>query len=82
MYTVTRSGLSFIHGVDGGMPRGGKLAVVFFACIGNRVYTGLADHELYFTIAGSKIDEVVDQLETISNANRELERFHRARCNY
>ncbi len=50
------------------------------ACIGNRVYTGLADDELYFAIPGTKIRELVDQLETITNANRELEGYHRARC--
>lgn len=45
-------------------------------CIGNRVYTGLADNELYFTIPGSKVAEVVDKLEAICNANRALETFH------
>jgi uncharacterized protein (DUF169 family) len=45
-------------------------------CIGNRVYTGLGDDELYFTIPGSKVGEVVDKLEVICNANRELETFH------
>lgn len=46
-------------------------------CIGNRVYTGLADDEMYFAIPGSKVAEVVDKLETICHANRELETFHR-----
>ena len=45
-------------------------------CIGNRVYTGLGDDELYFTIPGSKVADVVDKLEVICNANRELENFH------
>ena len=45
-------------------------------CIGNRVYTGLGDDELYFTIPGPKVAEVVDKLEVICNANRELETFH------
>jgi len=48
-------------------------------CIGNRVYTGLADAELYFTIPGSKLDEVVDKLSTIARANRELQTYHEAR---
>ncbi len=48
-------------------------------CIGNRVYTGLGDDELYFAIAGSQLDAVATKLATIVNANRELERFHLAR---
>src|SRR5207247_428312 len=28
-------------------------------CIGNRVYTGLGDDELYFTVPGGRLDEVV-----------------------
>jgi len=48
-------------------------------CIGNRVYTGLGDAELYFTIPGSRLGDVVDKLETIVHANRELEKYHEAR---
>jgi uncharacterized protein (DUF169 family) len=49
-------------------------------CIGNRVYTGLADDELYFAVPGAKILDVIDRVETIANANAELERYHAARC--
>jgi len=48
-------------------------------CIGNRVYTDLADDELYFIIAGPQLDTVVEKLATIANANDELESYHRAR---
>jgi uncharacterized protein (DUF169 family) len=48
-------------------------------CIGNRVYTGMADDELYFVIAGSQLDTIVGKLGVIANANRELEKFHSAR---
>jgi len=48
-------------------------------CIGNRVYTGLADDELYFAIPGPKLAAVVERLQTIVHANRELEAFHAAR---
>lgn len=48
-------------------------------CIGNRVYTGLGDAELYFTIPGSRLADVVGKLETIVHANRELEHYHQAR---
>ena len=49
-------------------------------CIGNRVYTELADDELYFVIAGSQLKHVVEKLKVVANANRELENFHRARA--
>jgi uncharacterized protein (DUF169 family) len=48
-------------------------------CIGNRVYTGLADDELYFAIPGGRVAEVAERLGTIVDANRELEKYHRAR---
>jgi uncharacterized protein (DUF169 family) len=48
-------------------------------CIGNRVYTGMGDDELYFTIPGGKVGLVVEHLETVLHANRELEKYHEAR---
>jgi uncharacterized protein (DUF169 family) len=48
-------------------------------CIGNRVYTGLRDDEMYFAIPGAHLAAVVAKLETIARANHELEAFHRAR---
>jgi uncharacterized protein (DUF169 family) len=49
-------------------------------CIGNRVYTELADDELYIVIAGTQLDAVVDKLVTIIDANHELEKFHCGRA--
>jgi uncharacterized protein (DUF169 family) len=48
-------------------------------CIGNRVYTGLTDDEMYFTLPGQSLPAVVDRLECIVRANRELEAFHESR---
>jgi uncharacterized protein (DUF169 family) len=48
-------------------------------CIGNRVYTGLQDDELYFAIPGPRVGDVAERLETILHANGELERYHRDR---
>jgi uncharacterized protein (DUF169 family) len=48
-------------------------------CIGNRVYTGLGDDELYFTVPGSRVADLVARLETIVHANGELERYHEGR---
>jgi uncharacterized protein (DUF169 family) len=49
-------------------------------CIGNRVYTGLADTEAYFAIPGAAVSSVEERLRTIIRANAELEKFHRARA--
>lgn len=57
----------------------GTRASLSLGCIGNRVYTGLADDELYMAIPGPKVAAVVEKLETIIAANRELENFHRER---
>ena len=48
-------------------------------CIGNRVYTGLGDDEMYFSIPGAELGAVLEKLEIIVRANRELESFHRNR---
>jgi uncharacterized protein (DUF169 family) len=48
-------------------------------CIGNRVYTEMADDELYFALPGGQLGRVVERLAAIVNANRELESYHRAR---
>lgn len=50
--------------------------VTSLGCIGNRVYTGLGDGELYFTLPGAKLRAVIDKLDTIVRANRALEAFH------
>jgi len=54
-------------------------AVSSFGCIGNRVYTGLGDDEGYYAIPGPKIDEVVEKLAVMVEANRQLGSFHRGR---
>jgi uncharacterized protein (DUF169 family) len=50
-----------------------------FGCIGNRVYTGLPDGEVWMALSGHELSTVVAQLETTASANRELEAFHRGR---
>jgi uncharacterized protein (DUF169 family) len=57
-------------------PAGG---VTSLGCIGNRVYTGLGDDELYFTIPGARVGDVVERLEVVMHANRELEKYHEGR---
>ena len=48
-------------------------------CIGNRVYTGLPDSELYTAVSGTQIRAVAEQLATIAAANATLEQYHAAR---
>ncbi|HSL51455.1 MAG TPA: DUF169 domain-containing protein [Candidatus Deferrimicrobiaceae bacterium] len=57
----------------------GPGGVTSLGCIGNRVYTGLGDDELYFTIPGSRVGDVVERLETVVRANQELEKYHEGR---
>ena len=51
-----------------------------FGCIGNRVYTSLGDDELYVVVPGNALSTVARQLDTVLNANAELEKFHQARA--
>ena len=48
-------------------------------CIGNRVYTGLAEGEGYVALPAATLAPVTERLATLARANRELEKFHRAR---
>jgi uncharacterized protein (DUF169 family) len=53
--------------------------VASLGCIGNRVYTEMADDELYYALPGRHVAAVVEKLAGIVHANRELEKYHRAR---
>jgi uncharacterized protein (DUF169 family) len=48
-------------------------------CIGNRIYTGVADDEFYSVIAGQDLSAVVAQLDTIKAANAALTEYHTGR---
>jgi uncharacterized protein (DUF169 family) len=48
-------------------------------CIGNRVYTGLGEGELYVAVPGAKLEAVSEALGIISSANTALEEFARGR---
>jgi uncharacterized protein (DUF169 family) len=56
-----------------------RRSVSSLGCIGNRVYTELGDDEFYYALPGKDLAAVADKLTTIVNANRELEKYHRAR---
>jgi uncharacterized protein (DUF169 family) len=44
-------------------------------CIGNRVYTGLGEDELYIVVRGADLPKIVDALKTISSANASLKEY-------
>ena len=48
-------------------------------CIGNRIYTSLADDELYSAIPGAALQSIADALETVASANAALAEYHRGR---
>lgn len=57
----------------------GSHAASSFGCVGNRVYTGAADHEGYFAVPGVQLAALESRLATVVRANQELEKFHRQR---
>lgn len=46
--------------------------VTSLGCIGNRVYTGLGEDELYVVLRGKDLPAIVDALKTIVTANQAL----------
>jgi uncharacterized protein (DUF169 family) len=53
---------------------------VSLGCVGNRVYTGLAEGEGYVAVPAAAMEQVSAQLGKLARANAELEKFHRARA--
>jgi uncharacterized protein (DUF169 family) len=56
-----------------------KGTVASAGCIGNRIYTGLGDDELYVVIPGIDLERIAGEVETIVAANATLAEFHRER---
>ncbi len=54
-------------------------SVMSTGCIGNRVYTGLGDDELYLMIPGPRLADVAKELEVITTANDTLRQYHEQR---
>jgi len=52
---------------------------ISLGCIGNRVYNELSDDQLYAALPAERMAEVIKHLETVVEANRQLEGFHRER---
>jgi uncharacterized protein (DUF169 family) len=54
-------------------------AIVSLGCIGNRVYTGLGEDEMYVVLPGKDVADVLEALKTIGNANRALADYAKGR---
>jgi uncharacterized protein (DUF169 family) len=53
--------------------------ITSLGCIGNRVYTGLSEDEMYVVVRGTDLPAVVDALRTIGSANTALFDYAKAR---
>jgi uncharacterized protein (DUF169 family) len=56
-----------------------KGTVSSLGCIGNRVYTGLGEDELYVAVPGADLEKVAAALKIIVSANQALEQYARGR---
>lgn len=56
-----------------------KGTVMSTGCIGNRVYTGLGDDELYVAVPGKDLPKITEKIITITSANAQLLDYHRLR---
>jgi uncharacterized protein (DUF169 family) len=56
-----------------------KGVVISAGCVGNRVYTDIAEDELYAAVPGKDLQRIAAELETISAANSQLVDYHRSR---
>jgi hypothetical protein len=54
-------------------------AVFSLGCIGNRVYTGLGEDELYILVPGENLAAVAEALGGIATPNAALEEYARSR---
>jgi len=50
-------------------------AILSLGCIGNRVYTGLSEDEMYFVVRGKDLPAVAEALKTITTANSALQQY-------
>jgi uncharacterized protein (DUF169 family) len=50
-------------------------AILSLGCMGNRVYTGLGEDEMYFVVRGADLARVADALTVITSANAALNEY-------
>ena len=49
--------------------------ILSLGCMGNRVYTGLGEYEMYFVVRGKDLAAVAEALVTITSANAALNQY-------
>jgi uncharacterized protein (DUF169 family) len=54
-------------------------AISSLGCMGNRVYTGLGEDEMYVVVRGKDLPAMVEALKTIASANAALEEYAKGR---
>ena len=54
----------------------GNGAATSAGCVGNRVYTGLGEDELYVTLRGSDLDGIAGEIDRMMSANEALRAYH------
>lgn len=54
-------------------------SILSLGCVGNRVYTGLSESEMYLVVRGEDLAAVAEALATISNANAALQTYAQGR---
>jgi uncharacterized protein (DUF169 family) len=54
-------------------------SITSLGCIGNRVYTGLGEDEMYVVLRGKDLPAIVDALKTIAAANQALQQYAKGR---
>ncbi len=56
-------------------------SIMSLGCMGNRVYTGLGEDEMYLVLRGSDLQKVADALGVITSANNALHQYATGRRN-
>ncbi|HTB94746.1 MAG TPA: DUF169 domain-containing protein [Candidatus Sulfotelmatobacter sp.] len=54
-------------------------AIVSLGCMGNRIYTGLDEDEMYVVLRGRDLPRIADELQVIGGANAALRDYARGR---
>ena len=54
-------------------------AILSLGCMGNRVYTGLGEEEMYFVLRGKDLAAIADSLPIVASANAALKDYAQGR---
>jgi uncharacterized protein (DUF169 family) len=50
-------------------------AILSLGCVGNRVYTGLGEDQMYFVVGGQDLEAIANALDTVNSANATLNEY-------